>query len=69
MKVLFVNEAGVKELLPMESCVALMRDALPTFARGDAVLPLRSLLRLPGGSGILGLMVVSGILFFSNIHA
>ena len=26
MKVLFVNEAGVRELLPMKSCVALMRD-------------------------------------------
>lgn len=56
MKVLFVNEAGVKELLPMESCVGLMRDALATFARGDAVLPLRTLVRLPDGSGILGLM-------------
>jgi ornithine cyclodeaminase/alanine dehydrogenase-like protein (mu-crystallin family) len=56
MKVLFVNEAGVKDLLRMESCVGLMRDALTTFARGDAVLPLRSLVRLPDGSGILGLM-------------
>lgn len=56
MKVLFVNESGVKELLPMGPCVGLMRDALATFARGDAVLPLRSLVRLPDGSGILGLM-------------
>lgn len=56
MKVLFVNEAGVKALLPMESCVGLMRDTLTTFARGEAVLPLRSLVRLPDGSGLLGLM-------------
>jgi ornithine cyclodeaminase len=56
MKVLFVNEAGVAALLPMESCVGLMRDALATFARGDAVLPLRTLVRLPDCSGILGLM-------------
>ena len=56
IKVLFVNEAGVKELLPMESCVGLMRDALTTFARGEAVLPLRSMVRLPDGSGILGVM-------------
>ena len=27
MKVLFVNEQGVRELLPMKDCVALMRDA------------------------------------------
>ncbi len=40
----------------MESCVGLMKDALTTFARGEAVLPLRSLMRLPDGSGLLGLM-------------
>ena len=56
MKVLFVNEAGVHELLPMRECVPLMREALSTLARGDAVLPLRSMVRLPDGSGILGLM-------------
>lgn len=56
MKVLFVNEAGVKELLPMEECVALMRQALATFARGDTVLPLRSMVWLPDRSGLLGLM-------------
>lgn len=56
MKVLFVNEAGVRELLPMGRCVELVRAALATAARGDAVLPLRTLLRLPDGSGLLGLM-------------
>lgn len=56
MKVLFVNEPGVRELLPMAECVGLMREALSAFARGDAVLPLRSLVRLPDGSGLLGLM-------------
>ena len=56
MKVLFVNEAGVHELLPMDVCVPLMRDALATFARGDVVLPLRSKVWLPDRSGLLGLM-------------
>ena len=56
MKVLFVNEAGVRELLPMESCIPLMRAALTTYARGDAVLPLRSMVWLPDRSGLLGLM-------------
>ncbi|MGE5177876.1 MAG: ornithine cyclodeaminase family protein [Bacteroidota bacterium] len=56
MKVLFVNEGGVHDLLPMETCVPLMRDALTALSRGDVVLPLRSLVRLPDGSGILGLM-------------
>jgi len=56
MKVLFVNEAGVRELLPMGMCIRLMREALATLARGEAVQPLRSMLRLPDGSGLLGLM-------------
>jgi len=56
VKVLIVNEALVHELLPMDVCIRLMRDALATFSRGEAVQPLRSLLRLPDGSGVLGLM-------------
>lgn len=56
MKVLIVNEPGVRELLPMDACVALMRSALTTCARGDVVLPLRNLMHLPDGSGLLGLM-------------
>jgi len=56
VKVLFLNEAGVHQLLPMTACVPLMRETLSTLARGDAVLPLRNMVRLPDGSGILGLM-------------
>jgi len=56
MKVLIVNEPGVRALLPMDACVTLMREALSTFARGDAVLPLRNLMRLPDGSGLIGMM-------------
>jgi ornithine cyclodeaminase len=56
VKVLFVNEPGVHALLPMEACIRLMRETLETLARGDAVLPLRTMVRLPDGSGLLGLM-------------
>jgi len=56
MKVLFVNQDGVHDLLPMPACVDLMRRTLETVARGDVVLPLRNMVRLPDGSGILGLM-------------
>ena len=56
MKVLFMNEREVYEHLAMPRCLVLMRDALTTLARGDAVLPLRNMVRLPDGSGILGLM-------------
>jgi len=56
MKVLVLNEPGVRALLPMRECVSLMKDALSTFARGDAVLPLRGKMSLPDGSGLIGMM-------------
>jgi ornithine cyclodeaminase/alanine dehydrogenase-like protein (mu-crystallin family) len=56
MKVLFVNQEGVRKLLPMSACVPLMREALSALSRGDVVMPIRSLVRLPDRSGILGLM-------------
>src|SRR5262249_1732825 len=56
MKVLFLSEREVHALLEMPACVALMRQTLATLARGDALLPLRSMLRLPHGHGLLGLM-------------
>jgi ornithine cyclodeaminase/alanine dehydrogenase-like protein (mu-crystallin family) len=40
----------------MQTCIDVLRGALATFSKGDAVQPLRSLLRLPDGSGVLGLM-------------
>lgn len=56
MKVLFVNEAGVERLLTMDRCIPAMRGALTALSRGDLVMPLRNLVRLPDGSGLLGMM-------------
>ena len=56
MKVLFVNESAVHELLTMKACIPLMRAALMSFAKGDAVMPLRTKVGLPDGSGLLGMM-------------
>jgi len=56
VKVLFLNEHDVHEQFEMPAAVPLMREALSTLARGDAVLPLRSMVKLPDGHGILGLM-------------
>jgi ornithine cyclodeaminase len=56
VKVLFVNEQGVHELLTMQACIPLMRDALISLSNAKVVLPLRNMVRLPDGSGILGLM-------------
>ena len=56
MKVLFLSESEVHALLDMPGCIDLMHAALCTLARGDAVQPLRHMVGLPDGSGILGLM-------------
>jgi ornithine cyclodeaminase len=40
----------------MKECVDVMAEALRTTSRGDAVLPLRSMVWLPDRSGLLGLM-------------
>ena len=56
MKVLLVDQAAVGRLLPMEKCMAAMAEALASLTRGEAILPLRLVLRLPDGKGAFGVM-------------
>jgi len=56
MDVRVISQADVERLLPMSDCVDLMSEALATLARGDAVLPLRTMTWLPDRSGMIGLM-------------
>jgi ornithine cyclodeaminase len=56
MDVRVISHDEVERLLPMADCVDLMADTLATLARGDAVLPLRTMVWLPDRSGLLGLM-------------
>jgi ornithine cyclodeaminase len=56
MKVLFVNQEEVPRYLPMAECMDAMTRVLSTLARGEAILPLRSILWLPERVGGLGLM-------------
>jgi ornithine cyclodeaminase len=53
---LIIPQALVPELLPMAACVDAMAEALGSLAKGDAVLPLRSLSWMPDRSGLIGLM-------------
>lgn len=46
---LVVSHADVERLLPMAACIDVMADALVAVARGEALLPLRQVLRLHGG--------------------
>ncbi len=56
MAVRILDGSEVERLLPMSECIDVMEQALTTFARGGAVLPLRSMMRLPDRPGLLGLM-------------
>ena len=56
MSTFIIPQKRVSELLPMRECIDLMERVLSALARGDALLPLRSLIRTPDGSGVLGVM-------------
>ncbi|NOT33357.1 MAG: ornithine cyclodeaminase family protein [Candidatus Eisenbacteria bacterium] len=56
MAVRIVDESQVHALLDMRACIELMDATLRTVARGGAVLPLRTILRLPDGCGVLASM-------------
>ena len=53
---LYLGSEEVERLLPMGECIALMEQALRDLALGAAVQPLRSVMRLDGRPGLLGVM-------------
>lgn len=53
LTVLIIDQPQVSRLLPLGECIEVMEDALRALARGEAVLPLRSSLWLPGRRGAL----------------
>jgi len=56
MPVRILDQAQVTELLPMRECIDVMELALRTLAEGGAMLPLRTVLKLPDGLGAFGVM-------------
>jgi len=56
MKIRFLSEQDVIGLLPMGRCLEVMTETLRAIAAGQAVNPLRTMVRFPDGSGLLGLM-------------
>lgn len=56
MPALVLSQSEVRKLLPMDTCIGLMEQALAALSRGDAVNPLRQGVRLPDGLGIIGTM-------------
>jgi len=56
VKVLVLTEDDVHRLLRMDACIEAMADVLAALARGEALQPLRSILRPPGGPGLMASM-------------
>lgn len=56
MKTLVLGHREVTKLLSMKECIKVMREALQTLAKGQAVQPLRHFVKQPDGKGLLALM-------------
>src|SRR5947207_1099177 len=56
MTILILNRREVEQLLPMRKCIDLMADALASLARGEVILPLRPVLRVPDSPNAFALM-------------
>lgn len=56
MEVLILNHREVRDLLPMDACIAVLEETFVTLANGDAVQPLRWPMFLSDRSGLLGMM-------------
>jgi len=52
----FLSQPQVTSLLPMGECIPLMEAALASLSRGEVVLPLRPILRIPGTHNAFGMM-------------
>ncbi len=51
-----LNQAQVTSLLPMGECIPLMEAALASLSRGQVVLPLRPVLRIPDRHDVFAMM-------------
>ncbi len=56
METLIITQTEVRELLPMNDCIRVVREALAGLARDEAIQPLRSIMWLPGRVGAIGMM-------------
>ncbi|MFI5229378.1 MAG: ornithine cyclodeaminase family protein [Gemmatimonadales bacterium] len=53
---LILSQSDVDRLLPMRDCIEIMASTLAALARGDAVLPLRTVIRIPDSRDAFAVM-------------
>ncbi|MBY0492435.1 MAG: ornithine cyclodeaminase family protein [Gemmatimonadaceae bacterium] len=56
MPTLILSAQDIRDLLPIDACMRVMHQTLVSLAEGEAVQPLRSILRSPANNGALGVM-------------
>ena len=56
MDIRVLRGAEVRRLLPMSECIDLMHRTMVAVSEGRVVLPLRSILVMPGDRGMMGMM-------------
>src|SRR6185503_8132463 len=76
MEPIFVTRERVASLLPMNECIDVMEKMFRSLAAGECLQPLRNIMRLPHGKGVLGMMPghagklgVMGIKVITVFHA
>src|SRR6185503_16583021 len=76
MEPIFVTRERVASLLPMNECIDVMEKMFRSLAAGECLQPLRNIMRLPDGNGVLGMMPghaatlgVMGIKVITVFHA
>jgi ornithine cyclodeaminase len=72
----FISKERIASLLPMNECIEVMEKMFRSLASGECLQPLRNIMRLPDGSGVLGMMPghadklgVMGIKVITVFHA
>src|SRR5215213_7142188 len=53
---LILNQDDVTRLLPMADCIDVMAETLATLARGEAILPLRTVILIPRSTDAFAVM-------------
>jgi ornithine cyclodeaminase/alanine dehydrogenase-like protein (mu-crystallin family) len=56
LKIRVLRADQVRELLPMAECIEVMQKTMIAVSAGGAVVPLRTLLRMPADRGLMGNM-------------
>jgi len=55
-QILILSSADVAHLLPIQTCIEVMAEALAALARSEMYQPLRTVLRPQGAAGVMALM-------------